>query len=395
MRLKESRSPLPHVHRCQSNRCPMMPDEPAEITLFLSGDVMTGRGIDQILPHPSRPHLFEPYVRSALDYVRLAEEAGARLEMPVDFGYVWGDALTELARVAPVARIVNLETAVTTSEDAMPGKGIHYRMSPRNVPCLEAVGLDCCILANNHVMDWGKRGLLETLDVLKASGIASAGAGRDADEAAAPAVLSFPQGRVLVFAWALPDCGVPHGWASGPGRAGVNLLGDLSQASVEIAARSVLATRRPGDLVVVSLHWGGNWGYDVSPEERAFAHRLVEAGAADIVHGHSSHHLKGVEVYRGKLVLYGCGDLLNDYEGIDGYEHYRAGLGLMYFPSLEAATGRLKRLSMLPTVIRNLRINRAPPEDARWIADLLTREGKALGTRATLDPGGRLLLAWS
>ena len=112
------------------------------VTLFLAGDVMTGRGIDQILPRPGDPRLFEPYVSSALEYVALAERESGPLPRPVGFSYIWGDALAELGRVAPDARIVNLETAVTTSDDAWPGKGIHYRMNPANLPCLTAAGLD-------------------------------------------------------------------------------------------------------------------------------------------------------------------------------------------------------------------------------------------------------------
>src|SRR4029453_6689562 len=125
------------------------------VTFFLCGDVMTGRGIDQILPHPSRPQLFEPYVRSAVEYVNLAERANGPIARPVDYAYVWGDALAELERVRPDARIVNLETAVTASDDAWSGKGIHYRMHPANVSCLTVAKLDCCCLANNHVLDWG------------------------------------------------------------------------------------------------------------------------------------------------------------------------------------------------------------------------------------------------
>ncbi|MFZ5772705.1 MAG: poly-gamma-glutamate biosynthesis protein, partial [Thermodesulfobacteriota bacterium] len=58
---------------------------PAPITLFLCGDVMTGRGIDQVLPHPSEPVLYESYMRSAAGYVQLAEEKNGPLARPVDF----------------------------------------------------------------------------------------------------------------------------------------------------------------------------------------------------------------------------------------------------------------------------------------------------------------------
>lgn len=103
------------------------------VTLFLCGDVMTGRGIDQILPHPSAPQLYEPYVSSAYEYVELAERAHGRIAKPPGFEYVWGDTLLELERRRPAVRIANLETAVTSSCDACAGKAIHYRMNPRNV----------------------------------------------------------------------------------------------------------------------------------------------------------------------------------------------------------------------------------------------------------------------
>lgn len=186
---------------------PMSPDA---MTLFLCGDVMTGRGIDQILPHPSKPQLYESYMRSAAGYVELAERASGAIRRPVGYSYIWGDALAEFDRRQPDVRIVNLETSVTVSEDAAPRKGIHYRMHPANVACLGAARFDCCSLANNHVLDWGRKGLVETLDTLRGAGIRTAGAGRDEQEATAPAVLEVPgKGRVLVFAVCTQDSGVP------------------------------------------------------------------------------------------------------------------------------------------------------------------------------------------
>ena len=369
--------------------------ESRALTLFLCGDVMTGRGIDQILPHPSKPHLYEPYMRSALGYVEIAEQATGPIKRPVDFPYVWGDALAELDRVRPDARIINLETAVTAAEDAWPGKGIHYRMHPANAPCISAGRIDCCVLANNHVLDWGYRGLADTLDTLRGAGIRTAGAGRDEAEAAAPAAIALPgKGRVLVFAFGMESSGVPREWAAGKDRAGVSFLADLSPRSVERIAGRVGAARRAGDVVVASIHWGSNWGYDVSQPQREFAHRLIEIAGVDVVHGHSSHHPQGIEVHRDRPILYGCGDFLNDYEGIGGYESFRSDLALMYFPTVDAATGRLARLLMTPTQIRHFRVNRAPEADARWLEAMLNREGARLGTRVERQLDGTLALAW-
>lgn len=363
------------------------------ITLFLCGDVMTGRGIDQILPHPGRPQLYEPYVRSAVRYVELAEAVNGPIRRPVDFAYVWGDALAELTRLAPDLRIVNLETAITAAEAYWPDKGIHYRMHPANLPCLSAAGIDCCVLANNHVLDWGYAGLADTLAALEQAGIASAGAGRDAERAAAPAILPVAgKGRVLVYAWASADSGVPPAWAAGAGQPGVNLLPDLSDATLAVIARRIGAERQPDDLVVASIHWGGNWGYAVADAQRRFARGLIDRAGVDVVHGHSSHHVKGIEVYRDRPILYGCGDFLNDYEGIGGYEQFRGDLALMYFPTLER--GRLVQFELGPTQTRRLRVNRAPETGARWLMDTLNREGRPFGTRVDRLTQGNLLVRW-
>jgi poly-gamma-glutamate synthesis protein (capsule biosynthesis protein) len=365
------------------------------VTLFLCGDVMIGRGIDQILEHPSKPELHEPHVRSALEYLGLAEQASGPIERPGKPSYIWGDALAELERVRPDARMINLETAVTTSEDAWPGKAIHYRMHPANTSCLTAAAIDCCVLANNHVLDWGYRGLAETLDTLRAVGIRTVGAGRNAAEAAAPATIDLTDGkRVVVFAFGTASAGVPDDWAASTGRGGVNLLSDLSAWGAERIASQVRAVKRSGDTVVVSLHWGSNWGYAITQAQREFAHRLIDIADVDVVHGHSSHHPKGIEVHRGRLILYGCGDLLNDYEGITRQESFRSELGLMYFPEVDTSTSQLLRLRLTPTRIRHFRVNRARSDEARWLERMLDREGRELGTGVDRLADETLLLNW-
>src|SRR5262245_5205286 len=101
-----------------------MPSQATTIGLFLAGDVMTGRGVDQVMAQSVDPVLYERWVQDAREYVALAEVANGPISKPVDGVYLWGDALVELERAGVDARIVNLETAVTTSPDAWPGKGI-------------------------------------------------------------------------------------------------------------------------------------------------------------------------------------------------------------------------------------------------------------------------------
>lgn len=354
---------------------------------------MTGRGVDQILPHPSPPTLREPFVTDAREYVRLAEQASGAIARPVDPAYIWGDALDEWARRAPAARIVNLETAVTRSADYAPRKGIHYRMHPGNIACLTAARFDVCALANNHVLDFGRAGLIETLETLRRAGIASVGAGRHAGEARQPVCRALPGGgRLLVAASAHASSGVPAEWAAGVDTPGVDLLADLSGTTAVSLAARVAGTKRPGDIAVVSIHWGDNWGYEVPRAHVEFAHRLVEHGV-DLVHGHSSHHVRPIEVYRERLILYGCGDFLNDYEGISGHERrYRDDLALMFFPSLDAA-GRLTALRMTPLEIRKLRLNRPHPEDVRWLWATVNRISAPFGSSVDLAPDGSLALS--
>ncbi len=225
----------PGLTRAAIGTRPQNMTEPPRATLFVCGDVMTGRGVDQVLPRSCPPQLFEPYVRSALDYVALAERAHGR----------------------------GSRGSTTRPSSA----------SPR--PCA-------------HM--------------------------------------------------------------SGP-------------------------------TISCSIHWGGNWGYAIPDDQRRFAHALIDRAEVDLVHGHSSHHAKAIEVYRERAILYGCGDFLNDYEGIRGYEEYRSDIALMYFPTLELDSGRLLGLELVPLVIRNFRLCRPSPDELAWIRETLDRECRRFGGR--------------
>ncbi len=379
------------------------------ITVFLCGDVMTGRGIDQVLPHPGNPALYEAYIRDARAYVELAEDVHGPIPRPVDFEYIWGDALTELHPPHPTlspdsggegrvrgadVRIINLETSITSSEDYWPDKAVLYRMHPRNLGCLTAARIDCCCLANNHVLDWGYQGLEETLQTLDVAGVARAGAGRSAAEAASPAALDVAgKGRVLVFALGSITSGIPLAWGATEHRPGVHLLEDLSEETTRRVGSRVRQAKQPGDVIVASIHWGPNWGYEIPAEQIHFAHRLIEEGV-DIVHGHSSHHVKAIEVYQDRLILYGCGDFLTDYEGIRGYEWFRGDLALMYLVQVAPQQGRLVEVRLVPLQARRFRLSRVSAADAQWLCDLLNSLGVRFGTQVQLESDNSLTLQW-
>ena len=368
----------------KKNHIPEPQDNP--LVIFLAGDVMTGRGVDQIFPHPSEPFIPEPYVSDARRYVELAEQVNGSIPTSVSVSYIWGDALEEWERVAPDVRVINLETSITKSDDYWWSKGINYRMNPENISCLTAAKIDCCSLANNHVIDWGYAGLKETIITLKTAGIKTAGAGLNRHLAETPAIMEIKgKGRVIVFSFGLTTSGIPPCWAADQDKPGINLLPDLSKQTVSSIQKQVESVKQPGDVVIASIHWGGNWGYKISASQIEFAHQLIDYAQVDVIHGHSSHHVQGLEIYRDRVIIYGCGDFIDDYEGISGYEVFRDDLGLMYFVHLDCNTGKLINLEMIPTQIKRFRLQRTSTSDILWLRDVLNREGKRFGTQVQWD----------
>ena len=332
---------------------------------------MLGRGVDQILPHPGNPTLYERNVRDARTYVDLAIRANGNIPLPVDWSWPWGDALELLRSAGCDARIINLETSITTSDDFLPGKAVHYRMNPANAEALTQVRPDVCVLANNHVLDFGRRGLLETLDVLSAADFPAAGAGRS---------------------WSLPSVRRPAASRSSGGRQRTLRASMwLPRSAMRPPMSCVTRCESCGGLVTSQScqHTGEATGATAS--QPTFAHRLIDGGV-DLVHGHSSHHPRPLEVYREKLILYGCGDLIDDYEGIRGHDQYRHDLRLLYLPRLDPTSGKLVELHMAPLQARQMRLHGASHRDRRSLRTVLDKVSRHFGSRIDLGSDGLLRL---
>jgi poly-gamma-glutamate synthesis protein (capsule biosynthesis protein) len=355
---------------------------------------MLGRGIDQIQAHPGAPQIYESWARSAESYIGLAERESGPIPRGVDPSYVWGSMLDVLDEAAPHAIIVNLETAVTDRGRPWPDKGIHYRMHQDNIDVLTVAGVDVASLANNHVLDWSEPGLTQTLGALRGAGIAPVGAGVDSKEAWRPVRVHRDGLGVVILGVGTAGSGIPAAWAADAHHPGVAYLKDLSGRTIDQVAAAIAGVKQPNDVAVLSIHWGGNWGYGVSTARRRFAHRLIDESSVDVIHGHSSHHPVGIEVYREHLILYGCGDLITDYEGIGGHEEFRASLGGLYLPSIQPATGKLVDLTIIPTRMKNFQLVRPSDEDARWLAAALDSAGAPFRTSTAADAFGNLRLSW-
>lgn len=367
---------------------------PTPVTLFFCGDVMTGHGIDPLL-HPSEAlSPAERSVSAALEYVRDAEASrqDVPLPRPVCFDYPWGDVMSLLRREQPDLRLVNLEATITAR--GTPGASrAHARLPPQHLPILAALGVDGAVLANHHALDWGEEGLDDTLTALRQAGITGIGAGHDRAEAEQEGQWLVPgKARIRLFAFGHASSGLTPDWAALDDHPGINWLDALDQDAVTRIGHRIRATRREGDIVVVSLHWGEGWGYDVSDEQRAFAHALVDEAGVDIVWGHGSHHPRPIEVYRSRLILYGIGDFQGE-SANGGHAGFRPDLAALYLPRL-SQDGSLNELRLWPLSVHLFRLKRAGAGDSHWLARTLTDAGLGLGTALEMQGDGSLRLVW-
>jgi poly-gamma-glutamate synthesis protein (capsule biosynthesis protein) len=215
-----------------------------------------------------------------------------------------------------------LETNLTTRGVRMPQARHAVRGSPAIAPALKAAGLNVVSVAGNHCMDWGPDGFLDTLEALRAQGLAVVGGGEDIDEARRPAIVEANGVRVAFLAyssilplnyWAeanRPGCApmrafthyeqIEHDQPGTPAR----IHTFAHRQDLEALVRDIRAARDQADVVAVSLHWGIHFIPAVLADyQREVAYAAIDAGA-DVILGHHAHVLKGVEVYRGKAIVY-------------------------------------------------------------------------------------------
>jgi poly-gamma-glutamate capsule biosynthesis protein CapA/YwtB (metallophosphatase superfamily) len=323
-----------------------------EITLSLTGDVMLGRGVNEAL-------------------------RAARPEQP------WGDTLPLF--LSADLRVINLECAITEHKRpwSRTPKVFHFRADPPAVEVLRAARVDACSLANNHTLDFEEHGLLDTLAHLEAAGIRYAGAGRDPEEAARPVLL---EGGVALVAFT--DNEPP--FAAGPDKPGTNYLPvSTGPAVLRRVEETIAAAREAGaETVVFSNHWGPNMVRRPPDAFRRFARAVVDLGA-DVYYGHSAHVFQGVEVYRGKPILYDTGDFIDDYAVDPDLRNDRS---LLFGVSVEG--GELRRLELFPVVLPYARAVLAEGAEREAILDRMASLSGEMGTtfdrhedRLVFEPG--------
>jgi poly-gamma-glutamate synthesis protein (capsule biosynthesis protein) len=293
--------------------------------------------------------------------------------------YPWGDVLPVLRSTDGV--VCNLECVLSDRGAPWPGKLFTFRSDARNVRVLQAGGVRAVSLANNHVLDFGDEALADCLRVLDAAGIARAGAGRHAEEAQRPARWSC--GGLQVGLVAFTD-NEPE-WEATADRPGVFYAPvDPDDPRFRRVVDLTADLSREVDVVVVSAHWGPNWGRRPLPEHREAARRLARAGAR-VVWGHSAHIVRGVEFVEGCVVMYSCGDFVDDY-AVDEVERNDWSFAFL----LEWRNGRVE-VELVPTVIRHFRAERAQGWEREALLQRMRQLCEELGTSVeTTDRGLRV-----
>lgn len=293
--------------------------------------------------------------------------------------YPWGDTL-ELLREADV-RVANLECVLASGGEPEPGKIFHFRSDLKNVDSLLAAGIDVVSLANNHVLDFGADAFREMLPALDGAGILHAGAGPDLDTARRPAVRRVGGTAVgfIAFTDNQPD------WEAGAAAPGIYYVpvddgGERGAALLDLVRR----TKARVQLLIVSAHWGGNWGSDAPARHQDLARGLIDAGA-DVVFGHSPHVFRGVGIHRNRPIIYSAGDFVDDY-AVDPVE--RNDQSFLFV--LGNGDNQPRTLRLHPTVIAGFQA-RLARGSAADIAARMQRLSLHLGTRTIWNASARCI----
>lgn len=289
-----------------------------------------------------------------------------------------------LGLIAPLMRdadltIINLECAITPSLERWPGepKAFYFGAPPEAIESLTGAGVDMVSLANNHALDYGTEGLLDTLNALRLHGIPYAGAGADLDEALLPAIV---EKRGLRFGMAA-FCDHQDDFAAGRQTPGIAWLDFDDEAAVMQAWRNALEKLKHHgvDWPILSLHWGPNMVSRPSRKFRRLAHAAVSMGWK-ILFGHSAHVFQGIELHQGCPIIYAAGDLVDDYR-VD--TEFRNDHQLLI--ELELAHDRLRRIRLHPVFIGQYRTRCAQGREASYIIDRMTALCGEMGTTVRHD----------
>lgn len=241
----------------------------------------------------------------------------------------------------------NLETTITNGNNKY-HKVFNYKLDPKYSRALKINKNTFFNLANNHVLDYNVEGLKDTVKYLDILGIKHAGVSTNGllEEAMKHAEFNINGTKIGII-----GCSDHYSyWKVSVNKPGLNYIDYDNYNNLLTAIKQV---KSKVDILILSIHWGPNYAKGVDPTYKKFAYDVLTAGI-DIIHGHSSHHVKCVKHYKDdKIVMYGMGDFVNDY-AIDSY--YRNDLGMIV--TIELKVNKIDKIYITPTVIDKEQVNK-------------------------------------
>jgi poly-gamma-glutamate capsule biosynthesis protein CapA/YwtB (metallophosphatase superfamily) len=303
--------------------------------------------------------------------VMLGRMVGEMLVAKKDFAYPWGNLLPILTHTD--FNIANLET--TFSKDGVKAaKAFNFQSDPSNVEALVQANIRVVNLANNHILDYGIKGLKETIRTLNAVNIKHTGAGLTLNQAQYPAYITKKDINFAILGFTDNE----PSWAARENKAGVNYI-TTQETSIATIRPLIQMVKKNADIVIVSLHGGPNWDERPSRKFQKFAHKLLDAGV-DIIHGHSPHIFQGVEIYKNKLIMYSTGDFIDDYATDEIMRNDQS-----FFFLVTVDKKGLKELRLIPVTNKNMQVNKAPLGDRLAILQRMQRLSSDLNTKIPIN----------
>jgi poly-gamma-glutamate capsule biosynthesis protein CapA/YwtB (metallophosphatase superfamily) len=364
--------------------------------ILFAGDVMLGRLVNEVLAN-------------------------------AQFTYVWGDTIDIIKRAD--FSLINLECPVSSKgkEWNKTFKVFHFRANLDAIQVLNSASIDYVSLANNHILDYDIEALLDTLDILDKNNISHSGAGRNLKEAMKPAIIekklklkpsnnhdsyynvhneevnnNGSKNTIRIGLISLTD-NEPE-WEAKYDQAGINYIPTALDPDIYYyrLQNYIENAKKQSDLVIVSSHVGPHFRETPSMKYVNFAHKIIDLGA-DIYWGHSNHMPQGIEFYKhndnNKIILYDCGDFIDDYAIDSNYRNDLSFIFLLHFlmdknhklSNSNSNNGNIllqnSMIELIPTKISNFMVNTIPVDDndADLIIKRMAKRCSSLGTKYFID----------
>lgn len=285
-------------------------------------------------------------------------------------------------QVAPILKkgdviFGNLESPITASEVSLSkGHKIILKCSPKSISAIKAAGFNILSVANNHMMDYYEKGMLDTIDTLNENRIANSGAGKNLEEARKIAIVEKNGLKYGVLSYTdmaeYTYTGNPSiTYVAGKSRSG------LSPRKLELILEDIAKARSQVDILAISLHWGVEESFTIPASQVEFAHKLIDSGA-DVILGHHPHQFQGIEVYKGKPIIYSMGNFLFDQNDPENQESF--------IMDMQYSGTELESFSATP--VRILEKSHVAVQTGKDASEMLNREvslSKKLGAECTIE----------